>query len=125
MALRYLLDSVILIDVLNGMDSAVKWMSRLNRGEAAISVITVAEVLSGAAEGEVDLVDELFARFDIIGIDERTARKAAELRVAEHWKLPDAFQAAIANGNGLKLVTRNTKDFPPRKYSFVLIPYHS
>ena len=34
-----------------------------------------------------------------------------------------AFQAALAQHHSLKLVTRNEKDFPPRRFPFVLIPY--
>jgi hypothetical protein len=39
------------------------------------------------------------------------------------WKLPDAFQASIAQRNGWRLVTRNSKDFNPSSHDFVLIPY--
>jgi predicted nucleic acid-binding protein len=39
------------------------------------------------------------------------------------WKLPDAFQAALALHHHLKLCTRNTKDFDPKKHSFVEVPY--
>jgi predicted nucleic acid-binding protein len=40
------------------------------------------------------------------------------------WKLPDAFQAALALSRGLRLATRNTRDFPPERFSFVEVPYH-
>ena len=39
------------------------------------------------------------------------------------WKLPDAFQAALAQLHNLKLATRNTRDFPPQQYLFVVVPY--
>jgi predicted nucleic acid-binding protein len=45
------------------------------------------------------------------------------LRRTERWKLPDAFQAAIAIQHGLTLVTRNTRDFQPGREPAVLIPY--
>ncbi|MCY4453777.1 MAG: hypothetical protein OXC01_17690 [Immundisolibacterales bacterium] len=38
-------------------------------------------------------------------------------------ELPDALQAAVARRNGLRLVTRNTKDFPPERHDFVEVPY--
>jgi predicted nucleic acid-binding protein len=52
-----------------------------------------------------------------------SADLATELRCAHGWKLPDAFQAAIARQHGLKLATRNRRDFPPERYDFVLVPY--
>jgi hypothetical protein len=50
---------------------------------------------------------------------------AAQLRRRHRWKLPDAFQAAFALGRGLKLVTRNTKDFDPSTHTLVLVSYRS
>ena len=34
-----------------------------------------------------------------------------------------ALQAALARYHSLSLVTRNTRDFPPDRYGFVVIPY--
>ncbi|GIX27647.1 MAG: hypothetical protein KatS3mg123_1528 [Burkholderiales bacterium] len=51
------------------------------------------------------------------------ADRAAELRRRHRWKLPDAFQVAIAQHHGLRLATRNVKDFPPGRWDFVLVPY--
>jgi predicted nucleic acid-binding protein len=51
------------------------------------------------------------------------AEKAALLRRRFGWKLPDAFQAALALQYQIRLVTRNTKDFDPRKHSFAEVPY--
>jgi len=39
------------------------------------------------------------------------------------WKMPDALQAALAKHHKLKLATRDTDDFPPRRYRFVIVPY--
>jgi predicted nucleic acid-binding protein len=51
------------------------------------------------------------------------AEKAAALRRAYGWKLPDAFQAALALTHHLRLCTRNTKDFDPKEHAFVEVPY--
>jgi hypothetical protein len=51
------------------------------------------------------------------------ATSAAELKRKHGWRLPDAFQAAMAMRSGLKLVTRNSRDFDPRKHPFILVPY--
>ena len=59
----------------------------------------------------------------VILIDQATADLAAHLRRENHWKLPDAIQAAIAQHHDLKLVTRYFKDFPAEVFDFVLIPY--
>ena len=60
-------------------------------------------------------------QFRSIGIA-AIADLAATLRRQHKWKLPDAFQAALAQTHKLKLATRNTKDFPSR-HDFVEIPY--
>ena len=118
-----LLDSVILIDHLNGVEKAHQFVDALDPGETAISVITRAEILVGAeAEGQ-PLVKALLEQYYLISIDGPVADRAAELRREYGWKLPDAFQAALALHHRLKLCTRNTKDFNPDKYDFVEIPY--
>jgi predicted nucleic acid-binding protein len=48
---------------------------------------------------------------------------AASLRREYRWKLPDAFQAALAKHHELRLATRNTEDFPPEAHEFVSVPY--
>ncbi|MCP4629281.1 MAG: type II toxin-antitoxin system VapC family toxin [bacterium] len=55
--------------------------------------------------------------------DRPIADLAAKLRREHSWKLPDAFQAAIARHHKIKLITRNSKDFDPHKHEFVEIPY--
>jgi predicted nucleic acid-binding protein len=86
------------------------------------SVVTRAEVLTGTADTDTDTIAWL-DRFPTIGIDQLTADVAAALRRKYRWRLPDAFQAAIAEVHGLKLATRNTLDFPPKTHSFVIVPY--
>jgi predicted nucleic acid-binding protein len=50
--LTRLIDSVILIDHLNGIDKATHFLSGLSTNETAISVITRAEVLVGVDKGD-------------------------------------------------------------------------
>ena len=123
MITSYLVDSAILIDHLRGIPQATKWLAGLREKEAAISVITRAEVLSG---GELDVLFaalSLCDQFACLDITRTIADKAADLRRRHRWKLPDVFQAAIALQYELKLVTRNTKDFGPGSHHFVMIPY--
>lgn len=118
-----LLDSVILIDHFNSVQQASEFLLALNPEETAISVISYAEILTGLDEDGVKKARPLLHSFKILEIDAAVAEKAAKLRQKHGWKLPDAFQAAIAILQDIKLSTRNTKDFNPQKYSFVEIPY--
>lgn len=119
----YLLDSVILIDHLRGLEPATTWLGKLREGEAVLSVITRAEVLSGGTEDEQAAAFELCGQFECLALTAGDATKAAEMRRENGWRLPDAFQAACAVRNGLKLVTRDARAFDPKAHAFVLIPY--
>ena len=65
----------------------------------------------------------LLDAYKALPIVEEIADLAAELRRAHRWRPPDALQAALAKVHRLKLVTRNTRDFSPEKFDFVLLPY--
>ncbi len=118
-----LIDSVILIDHLNGIDKATRFILKLDPTLTAISLITRAEILTGFEEPEQSDVISLLDQYHLLIIDQTIADLAADLRRDFSWKLPDAFQAAIAKHHKIKLTTRNTKDFDPRKHDFVEIPY--
>jgi predicted nucleic acid-binding protein len=120
--MKLLLDSVIVIDHFNGIAAATDYLSR-HQPEAAVSVITRAEVLTGFARAAARTASQFLDCFPTLAIDQGIADLAASLRRDHGWRLPDAFQAAIARHHGLKLVTRNRRDFPPRRHRFVIIPY--
>lgn len=120
---KYLIDTVILIDHLNGIPAATEWLSSLQPGEATISVVTRAEVLVGTKEKERGGVELLLASYQCLSLDSPIADTAARFRQRHRWKLPDAFQAALVEEHNLKLATRNTKDFPPERFDFVFVPY--
>ena len=94
--LERLLDSVILIDHLNGIDQATKFILSLDPEKTAISVITRAEILVGIEESDEGLVKAFLDQYRLFGIDKEIADLAATLRRNHSWKLPDAFQAAIS-----------------------------
>ena len=122
MGIKYLLDSVILIDHLNGRSDATGYLMNV-RYSAAVSVVTRTEVLVPYdTKGAVPIM-RLLDAFPTLPIDVAVADRAAALRYQHRWKLPDAFQAAMAHQHDLKLVTRNTKDFPPDQFKFVVVPY--
>jgi predicted nucleic acid-binding protein len=119
---KLLLDSVILIDHFNGIHAATNYLAT-NHPDAAISVVTRAEVLTGFAGRTARTATRFLDSFPTLDIDRETADLAAALRRSHGWRLPDAFQAAVARRHGLQLVTRNTRDFPPPRHRFVHIPY--
>jgi predicted nucleic acid-binding protein len=121
--LERLLDSVILIDHLNNIPQAMDFLLTLDPERTAISVISYAEILTGLDEDGEKKARPLINSFKMLEIDTVVAEKAAALRRQHGWKLPDAFQAAIAITHDIMLCTRNTKDFNPQKHAFVEIPY--
>jgi predicted nucleic acid-binding protein len=121
--LTRLLDSVILIDHLNGVQEAKQFVLALEPEQTAISVITRAEILVGVNLEDAPLVKALLDQFHLLIIDKPIADLAADLRKSQVWKLPDAFQAALCLYHQIKLTTRNTKDFDPNRHDFVEIPY--
>ena len=118
-----LIDSVIIIDHLNGIDKATQFILNLDPRQAAVSVITRAEILTGIHEDEQTEIIHLLDQYQLLTIDKSIADLAANLRRKYGWKLPDAFQAALAKYHKIKLSTRNTKDFQPQTHDFVEIPY--
>jgi predicted nucleic acid-binding protein len=123
MQLEQLLDSVILIDHFNNISVASRFIANLNPAQTAISVISYAEILVGFDDEAAEKARALIVHYEILNIDKAIAEKAAALRRRHGWKLPDAFQAALAISHQLRLCTRNTKDFDPQKHSFVEVPY--
>jgi predicted nucleic acid-binding protein len=119
----YLLDTVILIDHLRGVAQATRWLAARRVEQLAISVITRAEVLAGTTLTDEEAVKLLLDHYECYTIDKKIADLAASLRKQERLKLPDALQAALALAHGIKLVTRNTKDFNPKTHPFVMVPY--
>ena len=118
-----LLDSVILIDHFNDISKATEFILGLNPEKTSISVISRAEILVGFDENSIEKAKSLLDQYRLLIIDKEIADSAAEKRREYGWKLPDAFQAALAIHHHIKLSTRNTKDFDPKKHSFVEIPY--
>ena len=122
MTTKFLLDSTILIDHLNGLRPATDWLSTLEPEEALITVITRAEVLVIAGD-QWEAVSALLDEYRCLSIGPDEADLAAGIRNRFHVKLPDAFQAVLARENELTLVTRDVSDFKKVKDLKVKIPY--
>lgn len=122
MPAKFLLDSTIVIDHLNGIGEATKWLSGLKPDEAVISVITRAEVLVKARD-KWEVVSAFLDEYGCLSIGPDEADLAAGIRNRYRLKLPDAFQAVLAQNEELTLVTRDTKDFEKIPDLEVRIPY--
>ena len=119
-----LLDATVFIDFLNNVPEAVDLMGSIDPKNTALSSVTLAEVLVGCEPQEEERVLLLSRQFHFLSIDREIAVFAAQLRRKHRWKLPDAFQAALALHHKLTFITRNSKDFDPRVHKFVKVPYH-
>lgn len=120
--MKWLLDSVILIDHFNGHSEASDFLAS-HAADSALSVITRAEVLAGCDAASDALALAVLDALPALPVTAEVADLAGRLRRSARWKLPDALQAAIATVHGLTLVTRNSRDFQPGQQPPVLLPY--
>ena len=68
----------------------------------------------GAKEGDSLTADFLRTYFLVLTITQEIAEQAVSLRRKNRIKLPDALIQATAQKHNALLVTRNTRDFPPK-----------
>ena len=119
--LGQLFDTNILIDHLNGITKATREITRSK--DAAISVITWIEVMTGAASTEEEAILRAFlSHFQCLEITREVAERAAVIRRQKRIKMPDAIILGTAEAAGRQLVTRNAKDFPAGTRGF-RVPY--
>lgn len=119
--MKAVIDSVVLIDYLQGMADAKEEINKYS--EPLYSVISWIEVMCGAeTEEEETSAKLLFKSMHRVDLTSRIAQKAVEERKRSKLKLPDAVILATADCEGCILVTRNTKDFDPADPR-VRIPY--
>ena len=104
---KFLLDTNVVIDFLNGR-SGLEWLGdKLAEAEYFTSVITRMELLSfGRLTAEAEqLVKDFLDNLTVIALDDRIEHAAIALRRAARLKLPDAIVAATAWAGGLALLT--------------------
>lgn len=126
---KYLIDTNIWIDALNGLTDALNTIKGLD--DIAISAITYMEVTSGCTPAEKAIFDHLLSLgVGIIHTDEQIMQLAAGFnhdsasgkgRGSRH--LPDAIIGATALVSGRILITRNSDDFNVCKGVVVETPY--
>jgi predicted nucleic acid-binding protein len=123
MAMKGLFDSNILIDYLRGVKEAAKEIERFK--EKYISIISYMEVLVGAPQEDITLLESIKAflnSFTLVNVTLPIVDLTVIARKTYRLKLPDAIILASAHSLSALLVTRNSKDFPHDDPS-VRIPY--
>ncbi|OGJ43746.1 hypothetical protein A3J23_02010 [Candidatus Peregrinibacteria bacterium RIFCSPLOWO2_02_FULL_48_14] len=110
----HLLDTNIVIYLLERHPAFLKKIHRLKIDESAISVITHFEVLSGADKGKMHMeaLLEGLNQFQILSFDENISLNAVQFykKMGRNLKFKDAIIAATAKYYNLTLVTAD-RDF--------------
>jgi len=110
-----LFDTCILIDVLRRRPEAIDLVAQAGNS-AAISVVTVQELLVGMRAKEQDAIEKLIGLFRIIPVDEEIARQAGtwmrQYLKSHRLESNDSFIAATVEVFDQKLITLNLKHFP-------------
>ena len=123
-----LVDTDVLIDHFHGVTAATEYVSSalLEDGELFISIISIAEILTGIRQGEEDDTEALLALFSIVEADEAIARLAGkylnEFQKSHALDLGDALIAASAKVLDAELVTRNARHYPMQDLA-LRVPY--
>ncbi|HLH26581.1 MAG TPA: type II toxin-antitoxin system VapC family toxin [Chloroflexota bacterium] len=121
--MRYLIDSDLVVDWLNGHPSSVTFLTPLFSQGMALSILTYSEIFEGIYGGQdprrEQIAFQAFLRsLKVLSITRAVARRNAQLRrhlrdqrrPLVHRAL-DLLIAATALEYGLVLLTRNRKDY--------------
>lgn len=123
--MKYLPDTNVLIYALAGKAPFANWLRKVIEGDnLVLSVITVAEFLSGASENEAILFKSITNKFEVLPIDLQVAQKAAEYKrnyskkTKKVW-MSDCLIAATCKVSGAMLVTFDSRDYPMKDIEIV------
>jgi predicted nucleic acid-binding protein len=116
--MRYLLDTTLIVDHVNGHEPAMALLDRLYQEGAELCTcdVVVCEALSGGDDEHRRVVSRLVGALDYVATDPDVARAAGDARLERHRSggklgLGDALIAAVARGLDATVVTRNRPDF--------------
>jgi predicted nucleic acid-binding protein len=125
----YLLDTSVIIDVLNGKRGRRELLLGLvNQGHLlACCAINVTEVYAGLRPTEESATEELLRSLEYYHLTWPVARLAGLLKRDYRRKgatltVADAMIAAVALVHGLTLMTDNVKDFPMKELVLYPLP---
>lgn len=122
---RFLVDTDVLIDYLQGVPQAVNFLEGAAE-TLLVSAVSVGELFAGVREGKERVALSAFLdAFKVLPLDRESAERGGLYRrhfgKSHHIGLPDALIAAAAELHGARLVTLNRKHFPT--LSDVHVPY--
>lgn len=116
--MRYLLDTTLIVDHVNGYAPAMALLHRLHEEGADLFTcdVVVCEALSGGDDEQRAVISRLLGALDYAATDPEAARAAGAARLERHRSsgrlgLGDALIAAVARGLNATVVTRNRPDF--------------
>jgi predicted nucleic acid-binding protein len=118
--MKYCVDTSFAIDILRGTPEAGAKLREIEAaGEIAMASVSVYELLHVSGDLTKERMaerDGLIRTFRVLPLDERAARKAAEVhsaldRSGVSIEIRDLLIGAVALANNSALVTRNEKDF--------------
>jgi len=126
--MRYVLDTNVVsaLRVRGRNEQVSAWAASIPLADQFVTATTIAEIERGvAAKERADSLQGMVLRrwFDdnvlpafagrVLPFDLAAARVLATYRVPEHAPFDDALIAAVAQANGMTIVTRNTRHFDP------------
>ncbi len=119
--IRYLLDTNIVIYVIEQRPAEVLPTFNQNTGRMAISSITLAELLHGAEKSSrmadnMKVIEDFTSRLEVLDYTPKAAQHYGSIRAALEKKgtpigINDLHIAAHARSEGLVLVTNNSREF--------------
>jgi hypothetical protein len=111
-----LLDSNIIIDIINGKKGSLELLLQWPAHQVFLSVISEWEILAGAKDKQTHRAyRKALSRYNIIELDEKISEQTGVLLktyfLSHHLQIPDALIASTAIRHNLSLLTLNQKDF--------------
>lgn len=111
---RVVLDTSVCIEIIKKRQRGVSISNLLLTSEVFLASISLFELL--LRRTNLEAVEELLRKVNLLGFDEGSARKAAEVKKELNAngtpiELSDIFIAATAMANNCALATFNVKDF--------------
>jgi tRNA(fMet)-specific endonuclease VapC len=119
--LKYMLDTNIVIYTIKNRPEEVREAFKQYDGQMCISTVTVGELIFGAersnqAEKNMEILEGMFARLDVLAFDTQAAAHFGQLRAELYSKGKpigpyDMMIAGHARAMGLIMITNNLREF--------------